>query len=148
MPTRRRAMYFWNGRKVATETDGFLAPGATGTVDGSIFRLREEADRRVHRVLDPGPPIPRNLLPGEPAGPGGWSVHPGVGLHRLPPLHAADEATAAGTAGRGATRETYATGIPDATNRPDAGPADGTGAASPAVGTPPAGGRPFATCVP
>src|SRR5207244_5398796 len=75
-------------------------------------------------------------------------VHPGVGLHRLPRLHAADEATAAGTAGRGATRETSATGIPDATNRPDAGPADGTGAASPAAATAPADGRPLATRFP
>src|SRR2546425_6854802 len=116
-------------------------PGATGHVDGPGLRLREAADRRVHRVLDPGPPLRRSLLPGEPAGPGGWSVHPGSGLHRLPPLHAADEATAAGTAGRGATRETNATGIPDATDRPDAGPAHGTGAASPPGATAPPGRR-------
>src|SRR5881409_2610842 len=123
-------------------------PGTTGHVDGSVFRLREEADRRLHRVLDLGPPIPRSLLPGEPAGPGGWSVHPGSGLPRLPPLHAADEATAAGTPGGGATRETNTTGIPDATDGPDAGPADGTGAASPAVATTPADGRPLATRFP
>src|SRR5881409_210191 len=122
--------------------------GATGTVDGSIFRLREEADRRVHRVLDPSPPIPRNLLPGEPAGPGGRSVHPGIGLHRLAPLHAADEATAAGTAGIGATGGTNATGVPDASDGPDAGPADGTSAASPAAATAPADGRPLATRIP
>src|SRR3989449_8030007 len=122
--------------------------GARGHVDGSVFRLREATDRRLHRVLDLGPPIPRSLLPGEPAGPGGWSVHPGSGLPRLPPLHAADEATAAGTPGGGATRETNATGVSDATDGPDAGPANGTGAASPAAATAPADGRPLATRFP
>src|SRR5438093_9322974 len=122
--------------------------GATGHVDGSVFRLREATDRRLHRVLDLGPPIPRSLLPGEPAGPGGWSVHPGSGLPRLPPLHAADEATAAGTPGGGPTRETNAAGVPDATDGPHAGPANGTGAASPAAATAPADGRPLATRVP
>src|SRR2546426_6872989 len=107
-------------------------PGATGTVDGSIFRLREEADRRVHCVLDLGPPIPRSLLPGEPAGPGGWSVHPGSGLHRLPPLHTADEATAAGTAGNGGKRATKVTGGTEATDGPPASPATGDGPGSPA----------------
>src|SRR5213080_1690772 len=116
--------------------------GLTGHVDGSVFRLREATDRRLHRVLDLGPPIPRSLLPGEPAGPGGWSVHPGSGLPRLPPLHAADEATAAGTPGGGPTRET------NATDGPHAGPANGTGAASPAATTAPADGRPLATRFP
>src|SRR3989475_1665910 len=119
-----------------------------GERQGSVFRLREATDRRLHRVLDLGPPIPRSLLPGEPAGPGGWSVHPGSGLPRLPPLHAADEATAARTPGGGATRETNATGVPDATDGADAGPANGTGAASPAAATAPADGRPLATRFP
>src|SRR2546427_12513497 len=119
-----------------------------GERHGSVFRFREATDRRLHRVLDLGPPIPRSLLPGEPAGPGGWSVHPGSGLPRLPPLHAADEATAAGTPGGGATRETNATGVPDATAGPHAGPANGTGAASPAAATAPADGRPLATRFP
>src|SRR3989441_4394298 len=122
--------------------------GATGHVDGSVFRLREATDRRLHRVLDLGPPIPRSLLPGDPAGPGGWSVHPGSGLPRLPPLHAADEATAAGTPGGGATRETNAAGVPDATDGSHACPANGTGAASPAATTAPADGRPLATRFP
>src|SRR5437899_1839670 len=121
---------------------------ATGHVDGPVFRLREAADRRVHPLLDPSPPVPRNLLPREPAGPGGRSVHPGIGLHRLAPLHAADEAAAAGSAGGGATRRTNATGVPDATDGPDAGPANGTGPASPAGATAPADGRPLATRIP
>src|SRR3989449_4550112 len=119
-----------------------------GERHGSVFRLREARDRRLHRVLDLGPPIPRSLLPGDPAGPGGWSVHPGSGLHRLPPLHAADEATAAGTAGSGATGETNATGGPDATDGPHASPPNGAGAANPAAATPPPAGRPLATPVP
>src|SRR2546425_4969386 len=105
--------------------------GLTGHVDGSVFRLREATDRRLHRVLDLGPPVPRSLLPGEPAGPGGWSVHPGSGLPRLPPLHTADEATAAGTAGSGGTGEKKATGGPEAKNGPHAGPPNGAGAAKP-----------------
>src|SRR2546422_1169981 len=123
-------------------------PGTTGHVDGSAFRLREAADRRLHRVLDLGPPIPRSLLPRELAGPGGWSVHPGGGLHRLRSLHAANEATAARTPGGGATRVTNATGVPDATDGADAGPANGTGAASPAAATAPPDGRPLATRFP
>src|SRR3989449_6285254 len=119
-----------------------------GERHGSVFRLREAADRRLHRVLDLGPPIPRSLLPGELAGPGGWSVHPGSGLHRLPPLHAADEATAAGTAGSGATGETNATGVPEATTGPHASPANGAGAGSPAAANAPPGGRPVATRCP
>src|SRR2546427_7271126 len=114
-----------------------------GERHGSVFRLREATDRRLHRVLDLGPPIPRSLLPGEPAGPGGWSVHPGSGLHRLPPLHPADEATAAGTAGSGATRETKGTGVPDGNKGPPPGPPNGTGAASPAAATAPADRRPL-----
>src|SRR6059036_2768975 len=120
-------------------------PGATGNVDGSVLRLREAADRRVRRLLDFGPPLPRSLLPGERTGPGGWFVYPGIGLHRLPPLHAADEATAAGTTGSGATGGTNATGVPDATGGPDAIPANGTGAASPGAATTPTDRRPLAT---
>src|SRR3989475_3610435 len=119
-----------------------------GERHGSVFRFREATDRRLHRVLDLGPPLRRSLLPGEPAGPGGWSVHPGSGLHRLRSLHAANEATAARTPGSGATRETNATGVPDATDGPHAGPANGTGAASPAAATAPADGRPLATRFP
>src|SRR3989442_7822043 len=84
-------------------------PGATGKVDGSVFRLREAADRRVHRLLDLGPPVPRSLLPGERAGPGGWVVRPWICLHPLRSVHAADEATAAGTAGNRGNRPTHTT---------------------------------------
>src|SRR2546430_680321 len=113
-------------------------PVATGNVDGSVLRLREAADRRVHRLLDFGPPLPRSLLPGERTGPGGWFVYPGIGLHRLPPLHAADEATAAGTTGSGATGGTNATSGPDATGGPGGNPAHRTRAAKPTAGnTPP-----------
>src|SRR3989449_6579908 len=123
-------------------------PVATGNVDGSVLRLREAADRRVHRLLDFGPPLPRSLLPGERTGPGGWFVYPGIGLHRLPPLHAADEATAAGTAGSGATGGTNSKSVPDATGGPDAIPANGTGAASPAAANTPPGNRAVATPTP
>src|SRR5256885_16850502 len=94
-------------------------PGATGNVDGSVLRLREAADRRVHRLLDFGPALPRSLLPGERTGPGGWVVYPGIGLHLLPPLHAADEATAAGPTGNGATGGTKAKGGTDAKGGPE-----------------------------
>jgi len=45
MPTRRRAMYFWNGRKVATETDGFLAPRVQRAL--SMGRFFDFAKRRI-----------------------------------------------------------------------------------------------------
>src|SRR5437867_11764258 len=110
-------------------------PVATGNVDGSVLRLREAADRRVHRLLDFGPPLPRSLLPGERTGPGGWLVYPGIGLHRPTPLHAADEAAAAATRGSGATGATSGTGVPDATGRRDAISTTGTSAASPGTDT-------------
>src|SRR2546426_9644003 len=66
-------------------------PGATGNVDGSVLRLREAADRRVHRLLDFGPPLPRSLLPGERTGPAGGFVPPGSCLSSIrPPAWAAE----------------------------------------------------------
>src|SRR2546429_9776135 len=97
-------------------------PGATGNVDGSVLRLREAPDRRAHRLLDFGPPLPRSLLPGERTGPGGGFVPAGVCLHLRPPLHAADGVTAAGTTGRRATGATNGTRARAVTKAPDSRP--------------------------
>src|SRR6059058_3923719 len=71
-PPRLRPMAYW-------------PPGATGNVHGSVFRLREAADRRVHRLLDLGPPIHRNLLPGVPDASDGPDAGPADGTSAASP---------------------------------------------------------------
>src|SRR2546428_5673009 len=88
-------MYFWNRRKVATETDGFLGSVDTGEKHGPGLRFREAANRRVHRLLGSGLPLPRPVLRQRSSGPSGRIIHPRLRVHRLSPIHSTAEEEAA-----------------------------------------------------
>src|SRR5437879_5819900 len=109
-------MYFWNRRKVATETDGFLASADTGERHGPGLRFREAANRRVHRLLDSGPPLPRPVLRQRSSGPSGRVGHPRLRVHRLSPIHstAEEEAERAPRGPRGRPADAASAGHPAA----------------------------------
>src|SRR5438445_11674279 len=88
-------MYFWNRRKVATETDGFLASVDTRGKHGSGLRFREAANRRVHRLLGSGLPLPRPVLRQLSSAPSGRIIPPRLRVHRLSPIHSTAEEQAA-----------------------------------------------------
>src|SRR2546426_9502988 len=90
-------MYFWNRRKVATETDGFLGSVDTGEKHGPGLRFREAANRRVHRLLGSGLPLPRPVLRQRSSGPSGRIIHPRLRVHWLSPIHSTDEDESART---------------------------------------------------
>src|SRR5437879_10877737 len=85
--------------------------GGTSAVDGPFLRFRETADCRVHRLLGPGPPVPRPLLQGGSARAGGSPPDPRPRVPRLRPLYPPDEAPAARPPGGREGREADATDV-------------------------------------
>src|SRR5713226_5816364 len=74
-------------------------PEAQREGHGPGFRLREAAGRRVHRLLDSGPPLSGHLLQRRSTGTSGRALRAVLRLPRLAPVHPADEAKATGAPG-------------------------------------------------